>query len=101
MSLTGTWQLSIATPMGERRFELDLVQHGPNQISGVSRYEQEDEQALTDPQLIGNTLTWKSPITRPIKVTARMELTFNGDAVTGTAKAGMIPAAKIVGRRAP
>lgn len=100
MSLTGTWHLSIATPVGEQKFELDLVQHGPDQISGVSRYGQEGEQALTDPQLKGNKLTWKSTITRPMKVTATMELTFNGDSVTGTARAGMFPA-KIVGRRVP
>jgi hypothetical protein len=99
MSLTGTWHLKIATPMGEQKFELELVQHGPDQISGVSRYAEEGEQALSDPQLKGNKLTWKSHITRPIKVTATMELTFNGDSVTGTARAGMFPA-KIVGRRA-
>ncbi|HKT06057.1 MAG TPA: hypothetical protein VJT31_41655 [Rugosimonospora sp.] len=100
MSLTGTWNLSIATPMGEQKLELELVQHGPDQISGVSRNDLEGEQPLTDPQLKGNKLTWKSNITRPIKVTATMELNFNGDSVTGTAKAGMFPAAKVVGRRA-
>ncbi|MFD0746326.1 hypothetical protein ACFQ1L_34145 [Phytohabitans flavus] len=98
--MTGTWQLSIATPVGDRRFELDLVQHGPDQISGVSRYEQEEAQELTEPQLSGNKLTWKTAITQPIKVTATMELTFDGDSVSGTAKAGIFPA-KIVGQRAP
>lgn len=99
MSLTGTWNLSIATPLGEQKVELKLVQEG-DQISGVSRNDLEGEQPLEDPQLNGNRLTWKSSITKPIKVTATMELTFNGDLVTGTAKAGMFPAAKIVGQRA-
>jgi hypothetical protein len=29
-----------------------------------------------------------------------MQLTFNGDTCTGTARAGMFPAAKVVGQRA-
>jgi hypothetical protein len=100
MSLTGTWNLSIATPLGEQKVQLELVQEGPDQISGISRNELEGEQALIDPVLNGNKLSWQSAITKPIKATAKMELTFNGDSVTGTARAGMFPAAKIVGRRA-
>jgi hypothetical protein len=101
MSLSGTWNLSIATPMGEQKVELELVQEGPEKISGVSRNELEGEQPLQDPVLTGNRLTWKSAITRPIKVVATMSLLFDeNDSVTGTAKAGMFPAAKITGHRA-
>lgn len=100
MTLTGTWNLSIATPMGEQKVELELVQEGPSQISGVSRNELEGEQPLKDPALNGNHLTWQTAITKPVKVTAKMDLFFDGDSVTGTAKAGMFPAAKINGRRA-
>ena len=99
MSLTGTWNLSINTPLGEQKVVLQLVQEG-DQISGTSTNDLEGEQPLKDPQLNGNRLTWKSDITRPIKATAVMDLTFNGDSVTGTARAGMFPAAKVIGRRA-
>ena len=99
MSLSGKWNLSIATPMGEQKVELELVQDG-DQVSGVSRNDLEGETPMVDPVLNGNKLTWKSNITRPIKVTATMELTFNGDLATGTAKAGMFPAAKVIGQRA-
>lgn len=100
MSLTGTWHLSMATPVGEQKFELDLVQHGPDQISGVSRNETAGETELYEPVLKGNKLTWKHHVKGPMKVTATMELTFDGDSVTGTAKAGILPAGKIRGRRA-
>jgi hypothetical protein len=99
MSLTGTWNLSIATPLGEQKVELELVQVG-EQISGVSRNDLEGEQPMLEPALDGNRLSWSSAITKPIKVTAKMQLTFNGDSCTGTARAGVFPAAKIVGRRA-
>lgn len=100
MSLTGTWHLSIATPVGEQKADLELVQHGPDQVSGVTRNGDDGETPLTDPQLTGNTLTWKSTFNRPVRVTAKMELTFDGDTVTGTAKAGIFPTLKIVGQRA-
>lgn len=99
MSLTGKWNLTIATPMGEQKVELELVQTG-EQISGVSRNDLEGEQPMLEPVLNGDTLTWKSSITKPIKVTAAMQLIFRGDSATGTARAGMFPAAKIIGRRA-
>jgi hypothetical protein len=99
MSLTGKWNLSIATPMGEQKVELELVQNG-DEVTGVSRNDLEGETPMLEPKLTGNKLTWKSAITRPIKVTAAMELTFNGDMCTGTARAGMFPAAKVVGQRA-
>jgi hypothetical protein len=100
MSLSGIWNLSIATPLGEQKVELELVQAGPDEISGVSRNELEGELPLQDPVLKDNRLTWKTTITRPIKVTATMQLTFTGDTATGTARAGVFPAAKITGRRA-
>jgi hypothetical protein len=78
---------------------LDLVQDG-DQISGVSRNELEGEQAMLELTLNGNRLSWKSDITKPIKVVAKMELTFNGVSCTGSARAGGFPAAKIIGRRA-
>jgi hypothetical protein len=99
MSLTGRWNLSIATPMGEQKVELDLIQTG-DQISGVSRNDLEGEQPMENPVLNGNSLTWKTTITKPIKVTAAMQLNFRGDSATGTARAGVFPAAKIIGRRA-
>ena len=99
MSLSGKWNLSIASTLGEQRVELELVQNGMT-VTGVSRNQLEGETPMLEPKLDGNKLTWKSSITRPIKATATMSLTFNGDTCTGTARAGMFPAAKVIGRRA-
>jgi hypothetical protein len=99
MSLSGKWNLTIATPMGDQKVELEFVQNG-DEVTGVSRNDLEGETPMLEPKLDGNKLTWKSSITRPIKATATMTLTFNGDTCTGTARAGMFPAAKVVGQRA-
>lgn len=100
MSLTGNWNLSVVTPMGDQKLELELVQTGADQISGVTRSDSEADQPLVDPVLKGNQLTWKLTMTKPMKITANMDLVFDGDAVQGTAKAGMFPAAKVTGHRA-
>jgi hypothetical protein len=99
MSLSGKWHLSIASTLGEQKVELELVQSG-DKVTGVSRNELEGETPLLEPTLDGNTLTWKSGITQPIKATATMTLTFDGDSCTGTAGIDGHPAAKVIGQRA-
>jgi hypothetical protein len=98
--LTGTWNLTIATPMGDQSVELVLTQTAADEISGVSRNELEGEMPLQEPKVSGSQVSWKSTISKPIKVTAKMDCTFTGDTCTGTAKAGVFPGAKITGHRA-
>jgi hypothetical protein len=97
--LNGTWNLVIATPMGAQIVELVLNQTGPNEITGISRNDLEGELPLQEPKVEGNKVSWKSTISKPIKVTAKMECTFSGDKVTGTAKAGVFPSTTITGTR--
>jgi hypothetical protein len=98
MSLTGIWHLSMATPIGEQKVELELVQEGDT-VTGVSRNELEGEKPLLEPSLVGDKLSWKTDMTKPMRATAKMEITIKGDTVTGSAKVGMFPSAKITGRR--
>jgi hypothetical protein len=99
MSFTGTWNLVIATPIGDQKVELEIVQDGTT-VTGVTRNDLEGETPMLEPTLQGNKLKWKSQTTKPMKLTAKMEVTFDGDSATGSAKAGMFPAAKITGQRA-
>ncbi len=98
--ITGTWTLTIATPIGEQTVELDLVQDGTN-VSGVSRNELEGESPMHDVLLAGNVLTWTTPMTKPIRAKATMTLTFDGDTASGTAKAGLFPSAPVRALRGP
>jgi hypothetical protein len=45
-------------------------------------------------------LTWNQDVTRPMRLNVKFDVTLAGEAMTGTAKAGMFPAAKVSGERA-
>jgi hypothetical protein len=99
MSVDGTWQLVIDTPIGRQRAVLQLstvdgVRHG---VARDERYGEEVE--LTDIALDGNRLTWAQSITRPMRLNLRFDVTVDGDELTGRSKAGRLPAAKVTGHR--
>ena len=78
MAADGTWQLTMNTPMGERRSTLTLSTSG-NTLTG----KQEAEGNTTDiaaGTANGNEVSWQVSITNPMPLT----LTFSGT-VNGTA----------------
>ncbi|MGK5628195.1 hypothetical protein [Streptomyces sp. URMC 123] len=97
MSVEGTWDLSIATPIGRikavaefRREEGVLVgtAHGAG-----------EEVPLSDVVLDGDRLTWKQAITKPMRLNLVFAVRIDGDTLTGTSKAGRLPASKVTGER--
>ena len=48
----------------------------------------------------GNRLTWTQAVTTPMKLTLKFDVTVDGDSMTGTSKAGILPASKVYGGRA-
>jgi hypothetical protein len=47
----------------------------------------------------GNRVTWKQRITKPMKLNLRFDVSVDGDAMIGTARAGVLPASKLEGHR--
>ncbi|MER5531379.1 hypothetical protein ABT075_43530 [Streptomyces sp. NPDC002677] len=97
MSPEGTWDLSIATPIGtikavtEFRYE-DGVLVGTARGTG-------EEVTLSDVLLEDGRLTWKQAVTKPMRLNLAFALTLDGDTLTGTSKAGRLPSSKVTGRR--
>jgi hypothetical protein len=56
---------------------------------------------LIDPVLKGNRLTWSYTITKPMQLKLKFDVTVDGDTLTGTSKAGLLPASKVTGKRVP
>lgn len=54
---------------------------------------------LDDVALVGDRLTWKQAITKPMRLNLAFALAVDGDTLTGTSKAGRLPASKVTGRR--
>jgi hypothetical protein len=97
VSITGTWNMRIATPLGTQLVTLELVEHN-GAVSGVAKGASETT-PLIDPVLQDNRLTWKQSITKPMRLHLVFDVTIEGDSMTGTSKAGLLPTSNVVGTR--
>ncbi|MFY1636729.1 hypothetical protein ACN27F_26205 [Solwaraspora sp. WMMB335] len=99
MSVEGFWAVTVSTPLGTRRTVLELFTRD-GALQGISRGEKEHLE-LQDLRLDGDQLSWYQSITKPIRMNLAFEVVIDGDEMTGTAKGGPMPAAKVSGRREP
>jgi hypothetical protein len=98
MSVAGTWNLTIDTPMGKQNAVLTL-EDTPSGVTGVASADGES-MPLENLAVDGQRVTFKQAITKPMKLTVNFDLAVDGDTIAGKAKAGMFPAAKVTGSRA-
>ncbi len=97
-TFAGKWNVTIETPIGKLEVVFDITEKdGAIQGTAISKDETVD---LIDPVADGNQLTWTQDVTTPMKLTLKFDVTIDGDAMTGTAKAGFLPASKLYGGRA-
>ncbi len=97
MSITGSWNVNISTPIGTQAVVLELVEND-GVVEGTARGTAEST-PLIDPILDGNRLTWKQSITKPMRLNLAFDVTIDGDSLTGTSKAGRLPTSKVTGTR--
>ena len=97
MTITGSWDISISTPIGIQAIVLQLSEHD-GVVEGIAKGQAETT-PLRDPVLQGNRLTWKQAITKPMRLNLVFDVVFDGDTVQGTSKAGLLPASQVRGRR--
>jgi hypothetical protein len=97
MSATGTWNAQIVSPMGKNPVEFVLVETD-GVVTGTATAEGETVPIL-DGSASGDDLSWTLSITKPMKMSFAMKIHIDGDTWTGTAKAKIFPAAKVLGER--
>ena len=97
MSLTGIWNINISTPIGTQSVVLELTE-SDGIVAGIAKRDAEST-PLINPVLDGNRLTWKQSITRPMRLNLTFDVTIDGDTLTGTSKAVMLPTSKVTGTR--
>jgi hypothetical protein len=97
VSVDGTWSVAIATPIGTQRVTLTFAT-ADGALAGTAA-QGADVVALIEPRLDGDRLTWTQHVTRPLRLTLRFEVVVTGDAMAGTAKAGLLPSSKLTGQR--
>jgi hypothetical protein len=98
MRFDGTWNLTLATPMGEHHVKLELTTEG-GAVKGIASLG-EDSAPIDNPVLEGDRLRWSQDITRPMSMTVKFDVTGNGDTLQGTAKLGFLATAGVTGARA-
>ncbi|MFF1408674.1 hypothetical protein ACFVX6_02570 [Streptomyces sp. NPDC058289] len=101
MSVEGTWDLTVSTPIGRINAVVELLRQD-GVLTGIARGAGE-EVPLDDLTLAldvdGDRLTWKQAVTKPMRLNLAFAVTVTGDVLAGTSKAGRLPASKVTGRR--
>ncbi|MER7927320.1 hypothetical protein ABTY96_29905 [Streptomyces sp. NPDC096057] len=97
MSVSGTWDLSVSTPIGKIKVVIELHER-EGVLTGVARGAGE-EVPLADVSLDGDRLTWKQAVTKPMRLNLAFDVTVDGDTLQGTSKAGRLPSSKVTGER--
>lgn len=93
----GKWQVSIATPVGKQAVVFDIsTQNGV--VRGTATQGDEITEFI-DPVIENERLIWLQVVTKPLSLRLKFEVVVEGDHMTGTAKAGMLPASKVSGER--
>ena len=98
MSVAGTYECVTKTPMGDQKSEVTINVDGDtftgSNVGAMGSME------LENGKVDGNKLTWSMKMTVPMPMTRDCEATIDGDAITGTVKAGAFGAFPMTGTRA-
>jgi hypothetical protein len=97
MAADGTWNLTMNTPMGERRSTLTLSSSGTT-LTGTQEAEGNTTD-IADGTVSGNDVSWRVSITNPMPLTLTFSGIVNGNAMTGTADTGMFGSFPFEGTR--
>jgi hypothetical protein len=93
----GTWDVTIDTPIGKMAVVFDISED-EGAIHGTASSDKETVEFL-DAHSEGNRLMWTQSVTTPMKLTLKFNVIVEGDSMTGTSKAGILPASKVYGSR--
>lgn len=97
MSVAGTYECVTKTPMGDQKSDVTIVVNGDT-FSGTNAGAM-GSMDMENGKVDGNKLTWTMKMTVPMPMTLEGEATVDGDAITGTVKAGAFGAFPLNGTR--
>ncbi len=98
MSVAGSYECVVKTPMGDQKSVLTVTDNGDGTFSGGNVG---DQGALDcyDGKIDGNSLSWKMDMKVPMPMTLEASATIDGDNLTGDVKAGMFGSMPMTGKR--
>jgi len=93
----GEWEAAIATPVGKLEVHFSIATRD-GRIQGTATQGGETVELL-NPVLAGGNLLWSMRVSKPMRLHLKFEVAVDGDRMIGIAKAGILPASKLTGRR--
>ncbi len=99
MSVSGTYNTTVKSPMGDQAGTFTVVDNGDGTFNGKLEGGM-GSMDTEDGKVDGSTLTWKMNMTVPMPMTLDCEATIEGDALTGNVNAGAFGAMPLSGTRA-
>ncbi len=97
MSVSGTYDCVVKSPMGEQKSTLTVNADGDSWTGTNSGAQGTAE--VTDGKVDGNTITWSMAITVPMPMTLEGSATIDGDSLDGSVKAGAFGSFPMTGTR--
>jgi hypothetical protein len=98
MSVDGTWNMTMSTPMGERKATLTVKSAG-SALTGTQAGEQGSAE-ITDGKVEGNKVSWKVGIQNPMPLTLEFTGTVDGNAMKGEMGVGFMGSFPFTGTKA-
>ena len=86
MSVAGTYTVVTKTPMGDQSSDMTIETDGDT-FTGTNAGAM-GSMSMDNGKIDGNKLTWSMNMTVPMPMTLEGEATVDGDAITGSVKAG-------------
>ncbi len=97
MSVAGSYDCVVKSPMGDQKSTMTVTVDG-NTWTGTNAGAQ-GSLDVYDGKVDGNTLTWKMDMKVPMPMTLEGTATVDGDAISGSVKAGMFGSMALSGTR--
>ena len=98
MAADGTWDLTMQTPMGDRKATLAVTTAG-NTLQGTQSAEGNSAD-IFEGTVSGNAVSWKLNIIEPFSMTLEFNGTVDGNTISGNMTAGTFGTWPFTGQRA-
>jgi hypothetical protein len=97
LSISGQWDVVVASPMGQQKSLLTLNVDGSS-VTGTDAGSMGTWE-LKEGKVAGNQLSWAADIPKPMAMRVETEVTVDGDKLEGFIKAGAFGKFKLTGTR--
>lgn len=94
--IDGSWDATVKSPLGDQNMTLTIQTDGGS-FTGTASGGMGSSDISGDAS--GNTISWKQQMTSPMPMTLDIEVTAEGDTLTGTVGAGAFGSFPLSGTR--